>query len=156
MGCPVLFSSPPSVSLLPRLSRYPSRYPSRYVPLPRPDTSLYRVPPCPPTPPCRVPLTSLKLEMTKAKDSTASATARRHAQENFDKAWTEVQETEVRMGVKEPWTDTSPEWAEAAHLVSTKRYRLALLKLERLVVQRMFELTKMNLSQTGKSLSINS
>ncbi|KAJ7724758.1 hypothetical protein B0H16DRAFT_1333263, partial [Mycena metata] len=41
---------------------------------------------------------------------------------------------------------------KAAHLVSTKRYRLALLKLERLVVQRMFELTKMNLSQTGKSL----
>ncbi|KAJ7728633.1 hypothetical protein B0H16DRAFT_1330810 [Mycena metata] len=85
-------------------------------------------------------------------DSTASATACRHAQENFDKAWTEVQETEVRMGVKEPWTDTSPEWTEAAHLVSTKRYRLALLKLERLVVQRMFELTKMNLSQTGYKL----
>ncbi|KAJ7713506.1 hypothetical protein B0H16DRAFT_1667329 [Mycena metata] len=94
----------------------------------------------------------LKLEMTKAKDLTASATARRHAQENFDKAWTEVQETEVRMGVKEPWTDTSPEWAQAAHLVSTKRYRLALLKLEHLVVQRMFELTKMNLSQTGYKL----
>ncbi|KAJ7703823.1 hypothetical protein B0H16DRAFT_1668373 [Mycena metata] len=94
----------------------------------------------------------LKLEMTKAKDSTASATARQHAQENFNKAWTEVQETEVGMGVKEPWTDTSPEWAEAAHLVSTKRYRLALLKLERLVVQRMFELTKMNLSQTGYKL----
>ncbi|KAJ7019595.1 hypothetical protein C8F04DRAFT_1214298 [Mycena alexandri] len=83
------------------------------------------------------------------KDSTASATVQRHAQENFDKAWIEVQETKVRMGVKERWLDTSPEWAEAAHLISTKRYRLALLKLERLVVQRMFELTKMNLSQTG-------
>ncbi|KAJ7042225.1 hypothetical protein C8F04DRAFT_1252201 [Mycena alexandri] len=94
----------------------------------------------------------LKLELTKCKDSTASATVRRHAQENFDKAWIEVQETEVRMGVKERWLDTSPEWAEAAHLVSTKRYRLALLKLERLVVQRMFELTKMNLSQTGYKL----
>lgn len=100
-----------------------------------------------------VPLNSLKLELTKCKDSTASATVRRHAQENFDKAWIEVQETEVRMGVKERWLDTSPEWAEAAHLVSTKRYRLALLKLERLVVQRMFELTKMNLSQTGELLS---
>ncbi|KAJ7025076.1 hypothetical protein C8F04DRAFT_1212968 [Mycena alexandri] len=94
----------------------------------------------------------LKLELMKRKDSTASATVRRHAQENFDKAWIEVQETEVRMGVKERWLDTSPEWAEAAHLVSTKRYRLVLLKLERLVVQRMFELTKMNLSQTGYKL----
>ncbi|KAJ7027673.1 hypothetical protein C8F04DRAFT_964922 [Mycena alexandri] len=94
----------------------------------------------------------LKLELVKAEDSTASTTVRRHAQENFDKAWAEVQETEIRMGVKDRWLDTSPEWAEAAHLVSTKRYRLALLKLERLVVQRMFELTKMNLSQTGYKL----
>ncbi|KAJ7039975.1 hypothetical protein C8F04DRAFT_1208839 [Mycena alexandri] len=86
------------------------------------------------------------------KDSNASTTVRRHAQENFDKAWAEVQETEIRMGVKDRWLDTSPEWAEAAHLVSTKRYRLALLKLECLVVQRMFELTKMNLSQTGYKL----
>ncbi|KAJ7025078.1 hypothetical protein C8F04DRAFT_968231 [Mycena alexandri] len=95
---------------------------------------------------------SCAFPLTKRKDSTASATVRRHAQENFDKAWIEVQETEVRMGVKERWLDTSPEWAEAAHLISTKRYRLALLKLERLVVQRMFELTKMNLSQTGYKL----
>ncbi|KAJ7711679.1 hypothetical protein B0H16DRAFT_1343537 [Mycena metata] len=56
------------------------------------------------------------------------------------------------MGVADRWEPTSPEWAEAAHLVSTRRYRLALLKLERLVIQRMFELTKMNLSQTGYKL----
>lgn len=55
------------------------------------------------------------------------------------------------MGVIDRWEPTGPEWAEAAHLVSTRRYRLALLKLERLVIQRMFELTKMNLSQTGAS-----
>ncbi|KAJ7027031.1 hypothetical protein C8F04DRAFT_1295641 [Mycena alexandri] len=84
--------------------------------------------------------------------STATVTARRHAQENYSKALLEVQQSETSMGVIDRWEPTGPEWAEAAHLVSTKRYRMALLKLERLVIQRMFELTKMNLSQTGYKL----
>ncbi|KAJ7175601.1 hypothetical protein C8R46DRAFT_1160846 [Mycena filopes] len=84
--------------------------------------------------------------------STATPTARRHARENYDKALGEVQESEMKMGVETRWVPEGPEWAEAAHLVSTRRYRLALLKLERLVIQRMFELTKMNLSQTGYKL----
>ncbi|KAJ7716706.1 hypothetical protein B0H16DRAFT_1338682 [Mycena metata] len=94
----------------------------------------------------------LKLELVKKESSKSSRTVIRHAQENYDKAYAEVQESEIKMGVVDRWEDTSPEWAEAAHLVSTKRYRLAVLKLERLVVQRMFELTKMNLSQTGYKL----
>ncbi|KAJ7776375.1 hypothetical protein B0H16DRAFT_1659775 [Mycena metata] len=94
----------------------------------------------------------VKLELVKKEGSKSSKTVIRHAQENYDKAYAEVQESEIKMGVVDRWEDTSPEWAEAAHLVSTKRYRLAVLKLERLVVQRMFELTKMNLSQTGYKL----
>ncbi|KAJ7017058.1 hypothetical protein C8F04DRAFT_980139 [Mycena alexandri] len=94
----------------------------------------------------------LKRDLTTQEGSTATATARRHAQENYDKALLEVQQSESSMGVIDRWEPTGSEWAEAAHLVSTKRYRLALLKLERLVIQRMFELTKMNLSQTGYKL----
>ncbi|KAJ7173818.1 hypothetical protein C8R46DRAFT_1032044 [Mycena filopes] len=92
------------------------------------------------------------LELAIKEGSTASKTVRRHAQENYDKALAEVQETELKMGVVDRWLPTSKAWADAAELVSTKRYRLALLKLERLVVQQMFELTKMNLSQTGYKL----
>ncbi|KAJ7021912.1 hypothetical protein C8F04DRAFT_972130 [Mycena alexandri] len=94
----------------------------------------------------------LKRDLTTQVGSTATVTVRRHAQENYDKALLEVQQSETSMGVIDRWETTGPEWAEAAHLVSTKRYRLALLKLERLVIQRMFELTKMNLSQTGYKL----
>ncbi|KAJ7778907.1 hypothetical protein B0H16DRAFT_1837980 [Mycena metata] len=94
----------------------------------------------------------VKLELVKKEGSKSSRTVIRHAQENYDKAYAEVQESEIKMGVVDRWEDTFPEWAEAAHLVSTKRYRLAVLKLECLVVQRMFELTKMNLSQTGYKL----
>ncbi|KAJ7017224.1 hypothetical protein C8F04DRAFT_1215155 [Mycena alexandri] len=92
---------------------------------------------------------TLKRDLTTQEGSTATVTVRRHAQENYDKALLEVQQSETSMGVIDRWEPTGPEWAEAAHLVSTKRYRLALLKLERLVIQCMFELTKMNLSQTG-------
>ncbi|KAJ7156363.1 hypothetical protein C8R46DRAFT_1226584 [Mycena filopes] len=92
------------------------------------------------------------LDLAIKEGSTASKTVRRHAQENYDKALAEVQETELKMGVVDRWLPTSKAWADAAELVSTKRYHLALLKLERLVVQRMFELTKMNLSQTGYKL----
>ncbi|KAJ7744324.1 hypothetical protein B0H16DRAFT_1322164, partial [Mycena metata] len=92
---------------------------------------------------------SVKLKLAKKQGSRVVL---RHAQENYDKALDEVQTSELEMGVADRWEPTSAEWAEAAHLVSTRRYRLALLKLERLVIQRMFELTKMNLSQTGYKL----
>ncbi|KAJ7165247.1 hypothetical protein C8R46DRAFT_900786 [Mycena filopes] len=94
----------------------------------------------------------VNLDLAIKEGSKASKTVRRHAQENYDKALAEVQETELKMGVVDRWEPTSKAWADAADLVSKKRYRLALLKLERLVVQRMFELTKMNLSQTGYKL----
>jgi hypothetical protein len=66
-------------------------------------------------------------------------------------ALVDVQESECKMGVDVHWLSGSQEWADAAYLVSTKRYHLALMKLETFVVQRMFELTKMNMSQTGIS-----
>ncbi|KAJ7193402.1 hypothetical protein C8J57DRAFT_1443785 [Mycena rebaudengoi] len=62
------------------------------------------------------------------------------------------QQQEEFMAIEIRWLPTSDEWAAAAYLVSTKRYRTALSRLERLVIQRMFELTKMNMSQTGYKL----
>ncbi|KAJ7744928.1 hypothetical protein B0H16DRAFT_1463071 [Mycena metata] len=92
------------------------------------------------------------LKRDLARQPGSPVTARRHAEENWDKAFADVQQSEAALGVVDRWEPTGPQWAEAAHLVSTKRYRMALLKLERLVIQRMFELTKMNLSQTGYKL----
>ncbi|KAJ7251888.1 hypothetical protein C8J57DRAFT_1437455 [Mycena rebaudengoi] len=84
--------------------------------------------------------------------SRATQVTRRHAQENYDGALAAVQQQEEFMAIEIRWLPTSDEWAAAAYLVSTKRYRTALSRLERLVIQRMFELTKMNMSQTGYKL----
>ncbi|KAJ6541151.1 hypothetical protein DFH09DRAFT_1249459 [Mycena vulgaris] len=74
--------------------------------------------------------------------------ARRHARENFDKAMNAVQEIERRLEVQTRWTPGSKEWEDAALLVASRRYRLSVNWLETLVVKRLFELTKMNMSQT--------
>ncbi|KAJ7500260.1 hypothetical protein B0H11DRAFT_1714849 [Mycena galericulata] len=93
-----------------------------------------------------------RVDEVNMAQSTASKVVRRHAAENLEKALVAVQELEVKMGVEVRWVPSCTEWDEAATLVSTRRYRLAINKLERLVVQRMFELTKMNMSQTGYKL----
>jgi hypothetical protein len=50
----------------------------------------------------------------------------------------------------------SVEWQQAAEKVSMRRYQRCIDALEGLVVARMFELTKMNMSQTGKLLTFSS
>jgi hypothetical protein len=57
---------------------------------------------------------------------------------------------EEKMVIEVRWTTESQEYKEAAELVATRRYRGAVNKLEELVVKRLFELTKMNMSGTGK------
>ncbi|KAJ7265306.1 hypothetical protein C8J57DRAFT_1230307 [Mycena rebaudengoi] len=106
-----------------------------------------------------------------SEGSTSSATVRCHAQEAYDKAVEEMQATEARLTIeasrfevhemvenclvyqngKSPWwSEGDPAWVEAATLVSKQRfYHKAVNRLEELVVKRMFELTKMNMSQTG-------
>ena len=83
-------------------------------------------------------------------DSTSNGTVKRHARENYDKAVDTVHEMELKLEVVERWTPESQQWKDAASLVASRRYRLTVNKLEELVVKRLFELTKMNMSQTGK------
>ncbi|KAJ6528680.1 hypothetical protein DFH09DRAFT_1327690 [Mycena vulgaris] len=84
-----------------------------------------------------------------AENSKSTKTTRRHAQESYDRALADVQESEAKMGIDPRWTLESKEWDDAALLVSRRRYRLSINQLEALVLKRMFELTKMNMSGTG-------
>ncbi|KAF6742544.1 hypothetical protein DFP72DRAFT_830402 [Ephemerocybe angulata] len=77
---------------------------------------------------------------------------RRNDQENYDKTLAVVQDLELKLNIKKRWTNKCDEWKAAAVMVSRKRYQRCLDELERLVVSRMFELTKMNMSQTGYKL----
>lgn len=81
-------------------------------------------------------------------------TKHRQLIERRDKVLTTVQDLEIRLGITSGgrWDPTSAEWAAAAEKVRMCRYQRALDILEGLVVARIFELSKMNMSETGASI----
>lgn len=84
------------------------------------------------------------------RDTTASTeTARRHAIEIQFRDLAAVQLLENKLNITQRWEHGSPEWIAAGKMVSMRTYQRCIDNLEGLVVARMFELTKMNRSQTG-------
>ncbi|KAJ7109537.1 hypothetical protein C8R43DRAFT_1091755 [Mycena crocata] len=75
--------------------------------------------------------------------------ARRHAKEKVAKDLDCVQELENMLEIVERWTTASPKWSATVEAIKKRKYQLALDALELLIVERIFELTKMNRSQTG-------
>jgi len=57
------------------------------------------------------------------------------------------------LSVVDRWVPECQEWKDAALMVGKRRYQRCLDDLEGLIVSRMFELTKMNMSQTGTSFN---
>jgi hypothetical protein len=51
---------------------------------------------------------------------------------------------------RDRWVRDSEQFAQAKKLVVERKYRLALDRLERLVVQRLFELQKCHVAETGE------
>ncbi|KAJ7797030.1 hypothetical protein B0H14DRAFT_3093237 [Mycena olivaceomarginata] len=78
--------------------------------------------------------------------------ARRHAREKVDRDLEAVQELEEKLGISDRWTSESPQWTATVQQVKQKKYQKALDTVELLVVERIFELTKINQSQTGYKL----
>ncbi|KAJ7911697.1 hypothetical protein B0H13DRAFT_2328079 [Mycena leptocephala] len=74
-----------------------------------------------------------RFDVVFGERSKANGTVKRHTRENYDKAVHSVQEMEEKMGIEDRWTRE-------------------INKLEELVVKRLFELTKMNMSGTGYKL----
>ncbi|KAJ7825756.1 hypothetical protein B0H14DRAFT_2596350 [Mycena olivaceomarginata] len=93
-----------------------------------------------------------RYEEAHHKGSTANGTTRWHAKENYNRAVQEVQEMEKKMDILVRWTVDDEEYENAAALVASRHYCMALNQLEELVVKRLFELTKMNMSGTGYKL----
>lgn len=84
-------------------------------------------------------------------------TERRVAAEQYDRISTEVIALEIKMDIQERWDPTMPAYQEAQKYIHERTYRRALDKLHRLVVLRLFELQKLNVSHTGRcSMSIHS
>ncbi|KAL1724895.1 hypothetical protein EV714DRAFT_222321 [Schizophyllum commune] len=64
-----------------------------------------------------------------------------------------VVDFELQHSIETRWLPDCPEYQQAVKVVEQRRYRRALDNLERLVVQRFFELTKLNQSGVGKQNS---
>ena len=95
---------------------------------------------------------NLTSENIGQRDKTASSeTARRHALEIQKRDLAAVQVLENKLNIAQRWEQGSLEWRTAAEKVSMRTYQRCIDVLEGLVVARMFELTKMNRSQTGMS-----
>ncbi|KAJ7795923.1 hypothetical protein B0H14DRAFT_3093466 [Mycena olivaceomarginata] len=86
------------------------------------------------------------------KQTRRIETQRRHASEVFYKRLDAVQDLEQRLGITTRWVAESEEWKHAAKLVSSRVYQRALDQLQGLIVARLFELSKMNMSGTGYKL----
>ncbi|KAJ7195687.1 hypothetical protein GGX14DRAFT_537230 [Mycena pura] len=93
-----------------------------------------------------------KLDLALGENSRSTATTKRLARERFDQALEDVQESEQKLEIEQRWEWGSEPWEEALTLLSTKQYRKSINDLEALVLKRMFELTKMNMSGTGYKL----
>ncbi|KAG6819116.1 hypothetical protein H0H93_015313 [Arthromyces matolae] len=78
-------------------------------------------------------------------------TERRYADERRDQLTRDVIVLEEKLGIGagERWTFSSPQFLEISQYMSRRKYEKALDKLQKLVIQRLFELQKLNLSQTG-------
>ncbi|KZO93751.1 hypothetical protein CALVIDRAFT_485477, partial [Calocera viscosa TUFC12733] len=59
---------------------------------------------------------------------------------------------EAQLAIDQRWTPEHPQWQEAEHALAHREYNLALDHLEGLVVQRLFEMEKLNLRGTGYAM----
>ena len=81
---------------------------------------------------------------------------RQHAQKRQDKLLLQVLELEVQIGIVKQWTPNTHEYMETAWYIYEQQYHQALDHLQRLVVQRLFELRRLNLSGISMCLAENS
>ncbi|KAF8515032.1 hypothetical protein BU17DRAFT_93915 [Hysterangium stoloniferum] len=66
----------------------------------------------------------------------------------------EVQNMEEHLDISERWTITSAQYQDVLKYMDQREFQLAIDKLEGLVVQRLFELTKANVSETGYKMRV--
>ncbi|KAJ7300570.1 hypothetical protein DFH08DRAFT_725213 [Mycena albidolilacea] len=88
-------------------------------------------------------------EGSYAPGTSKADLARWHEQEKMEKDLERVQDLEELLEIEERWTTVSLKWTATVNEIKKRKYHLALDALELLIVEHIFELTKMNQSQTG-------
>ncbi|KAG1777132.1 hypothetical protein EV702DRAFT_1179551 [Suillus placidus] len=87
---------------------------------------------------------ALKLSQTRKLE-----TQQRYATEKLDAVQLELVAMEVNMGITHRWEPSSPEYQASMKYMCTREYHRALDNLQHLVIQRLFELQRLNVAQTG-------
>ncbi len=85
-------------------------------------------------------------------DAAATAkleTRRRSLEENVRRLTSHVVGLELQLHISRRWIPEDQEYKETKKYIATRNYQKALGHLQRLVIQRLFELQKLNSSQTG-------
>ena len=80
---------------------------------------------------------------------------RRLARERYETAHADVVQMEILLGIDRRWEPTDDQYLETLKYMNEHRYHRALDKLHQLVILRLFELHRMNLSGTGMCLTIS-
>lgn len=75
-------------------------------------------------------------------------------EENEHKLITDVQALEAWLDISRCWKEGSEEWDQARTMGKELSYQKALDRLEYLLVARMFEMARLNVSGTGECLSL--
>lgn len=80
---------------------------------------------------------------------------RRYVNDQLDRVNLEICELEIKLGVSHGnrWTPVTPEYEEAVRYLRDRKYHRALNKLQKLVILRLFELSKLNVAKTSAPFS---
>ncbi|TFY51826.1 hypothetical protein EVJ58_g10360 [Rhodofomes roseus] len=76
-------------------------------------------------------------------------TEKRHLRERYNAQLADVMQLEETMGITRRWEPTDESYLATAKYIANREYLRALDNLQRLVVQRLFELHKLNLQNTA-------
>ncbi|KDQ09799.1 hypothetical protein BOTBODRAFT_116704 [Botryobasidium botryosum FD-172 SS1] len=91
-----------------------------------------------------------------ASDALRIESKRRTAMDRLLLLTEAVNDMELKLGMtpSERWHPSHPRWVETSKYMKARAYKCALDKLELLVVQRLFEMEKLNMRGTGRLLFI--
>lgn len=87
-------------------------------------------------------------DLSKTRKAEAQ---RRIARERYNQLIEDVVIMEVKMGISIRWQPTDTAYLEAVKYIAERSYHRALENLQCLVIQRLFELNRLNLAGTGIS-----
>ncbi|KAF8510084.1 hypothetical protein JB92DRAFT_3119260 [Gautieria morchelliformis] len=91
-------------------------------------------------------------KQTRATDQARLCQVTHDAWEGVVFLQKELEQVEEKLDIGTQWTPEQPEYQRAADYIHTCKFQVAVDKLEGLVVQWLFELTKANVSQTGMDI----